>query len=105
MGFYIVKEEMMVAEQDIDCDACALFVFSLNKSKDVRMDFKDIQIFTQAIRDKRKIKKESTYLMAEILNDETGEVKVKNFRPDIIELVYKYQFAPSWLINAIPMLT
>ena len=100
MGFLILKEEIVVADADIDCDACALMIFSLNKKCDVTLEFKDIRIFTEALRDKRKIKKGTTYAMCEILNDETGEVKEKNFRTDVIELVYKYGFAPKWLITA-----
>ena len=100
MGFLILNETVNVADCDIDCDAAKIFTFYLNRSKDVRLEFKDIKTFTECYRQKMKILKGNSYITVEILNEETAEVKTKNFRPDMIELVYKYKFAPNWLITA-----
>lgn len=100
MGFLLLDEDVKIADSDIECDAMKIFMHSLRNPKDVKLSYKDIQIFMDFYRKKGLIKSGDSYLSVDILNEETAEVKTKKFMPSMLELVFKYGFAPKWLINA-----
>lgn len=100
MGFLLLDEDVKIADSNIECDAMKIFMHSLRNPKEIKLNFTDIQIFMDFYRKKGLIHSGESYLAVQILNEETGELKTKNFMPSILELVFKYGFAPKWLINA-----
>lgn len=98
MGFCILNEQMITAETNIECDGCKAMVFGLGKKDATGLsNFNDIKLYVDAIRDEYKILPGMQYVSLELVNEDTGEVKTKKFRPEILELLFKYSFCPSWL--------
>lgn len=102
MGYCILNEQILIAETNIVCDGCKAMIFGLAKKDSVGLsNFNDIKLYVDAIRDEYKILAGMQYVSLELVNEDTAEVKTKNFRPEILELLFKYSFCPSWLKTAV----
>ena len=101
MGFRVLKEDYLLAESIIECDGCKAMLFGMSKHNSPSLSFADIRIYVDAIREGYNILPSTQYVSLEIVNEDSGELKSKNFRPEILELLFKYHLCPKWLAEAV----